>query len=176
MFLLSKGKHKFYLYRSGEASGTKTLEETLFPDTFMITWKRFFMEQQFQEYDLTNMQINWDRQHIGWQIFFALDYSTYGNVDTIFDAAFIEDEMTVENMTLKLQARDDDESFIIDVLPVTDEITLRLLYGDDAYEGLKLFYKSVKTYKTLGFLKPLAPGVILPGGGTGTPFEGQIIT
>lgn len=176
MILLSKGKHKFTLYSEESGQEDVLLDHTRFPDTFLITWKRAFIEQQYQTYDLNNKMILWDREHIGWQIFFALDYSSYGDVDTIFKAGDIEDKMTTVDMKLRLQARDDDSSFVLDVLPVTDEITLKLLFGDDAYEGLKLFYKSIRTYKLLNFIKPLAPGVTLPGGGTGTPFEGQVQT
>ncbi len=178
MILLSKGKHKFTIESDGDIPGSTTiiLDHTQFPDTIWMTWKRGFIEQQFQTYDLADMMILWERYHIGWQIFFALDYSNSANVDTIYDAGRIEDLQSNNNKILKLMVRDDDTSFNIPVLSVTDEITLRLLWGDDAYEGLKLFFKSDRTYKNLNFIKPLAPGVVLPGGGTGTPFEGGVQT
>src|SRR5690348_14951052 len=96
MILLSKGKHKCVISDIGDVPGSSTilLDHTQFPETALITFKKQFTEKETVTLDMDNPDPETLRFFIGWKIFFALDYSTKGDVDTIFDFGQLEDKLS----------------------------------------------------------------------------------
>jgi hypothetical protein len=152
MKLLSFGKHKFTLSTGGGAGTVILLDETQFPETFTINYRKRFIEHEFISLDITNKVIEVEREFIGWDIYFALDYSTSANVELMEKIGWIEDLLSDNTMDIKFKVRENDNTFELDVISMTDDLMLRLLYGDEAYEGVKLYFRSKVTQKLLGWI------------------------
>ena len=177
MILLSKGKHKCVISSIDTddpgAPVTILLDYTQFPETALLNYKKVFDEKTIVTLDMDNPDPETMRYFTGWKIFFALDYSSKAGVDTVYDFAQIEDRLNTNTKKMMFQFRDDDNTFDIEVISVTDDVNLKLRYGDDAYEGLKIYLMSKKTHKLLNFQKPVIINPPTEGGGTiNLPFEG----